>query len=174
MTRSKADSLLSIASFFLHLLIALLVLLLVAVGGITIVKLVFQRAEVVQEVADAGLAPMAYWGIFAASAGIALILGMAIRFNAELIAIIRSVELNDPFVAENADRILRMGWIATGIQLVQLPIRMNKDLLHKLTDQTYFELSGSSLNLELILTLFVLARVFRVGAEMRADLEGTV
>lgn len=80
--------------------------------------------------------------------------------------IVGSVATGSPFDGASADRLTRMGWLAlllTGTSLVQ---KMALD-----TSETLFDPPGSLL---LALTLFILARVFRQGAAMREDLEGTV
>ena len=72
-----------------------------------------------------------------------------------------------------------MGWIALGSQVVMIPLGA---LLHWIAVITRdmrnvrieadFGLSGGMILLTLV--LFILARVFRHGAAMREDLEGTV
>ena len=96
--------------------------------------------------------------------------------------IVDTVGLGDPFVPENAKRLTQMAWLTLAMQLVTLPIgalavwigtELEKSGAgHTELDGVDFGVSGNGLLLMLI--LFILARVFRQGAAMRAELEGTV
>jgi hypothetical protein len=95
--------------------------------------------------------------------------------------IVDTVGLGDPFVPENAGRLTQMAWLTLAIQLVSFPIgalavsigtELAKSGGHTKVDDLGFGISGNGLLLMLI--LFILARVFRQGAAMRAELEGTV
>jgi len=99
-----------------------------------------------------------------------------------LLAMVDTVKEGDPFVPENAARLTRMAWLSLAVQLISLPMsalgmwmaymfRAMKDA-HDVNVSIDTGLSGNGLLL--VLTLFILARVFRKGTEMRADLEGTV
>jgi hypothetical protein len=112
--------------------------------------------------------------------GVALLMALGIWFLVILRRIVDSVRSGDPFAPVNADRLARLGWIATGGQLAALPVGAiamwldstvgdKHDKMHINAD---FGISGGGILLVLI--LFVLARVFRHGAAMRQDLEGTV
>ena len=118
-------------------------------------------------------------GASAAIALLALILALAIWFLLLLRQIVGSVEAGDPFIDDNATRLSKMGWLAVATQLVSFPLvgaviwtaRMIED--HdsvSMDDNVGFDGGG----VVLILVLFILARVFRQGARMREDLEGTV
>jgi len=90
-------------------------------------------------------------------------------------AIVDTVAAGDPFAPGNADRLRKMGWLMLVIQLVAAPImawmewRVKADLGQIGPD---YHIDGSGLLM--VLTLFILARVFHHGAAMRQDLEGTV
>lgn len=96
--------------------------------------------------------------------------------------IVDTVGMGDPFVPDNATRLTRMAWLTLALQLVTLPIGalavwIGTELAksgagHTELDGVDFGISGNGLLLMLI--LFILARVFRQGAAMRAELEGTV
>jgi len=95
--------------------------------------------------------------------------------------IVDTVGLGDPFVPENARRLTQMAWLTLAMQLVTFPIgalagwlgtEMTKLGAHTKIDDLDMGISGNGLLLMLI--LFILARVFRQGAAMRAELEGTV
>lgn len=110
-----------------------------------------------------------------ALAGIAAIIGY--HFIRHLRRIVDSVALGDPFAPENADRLRAMAWLALAYQAVQVPMA---GLLvwwdaAPLKANVHHGDDGISLaTIILALILFILARVFRQGAAMRADLEGTV
>jgi hypothetical protein len=91
-------------------------------------------------------------------------------FAASLAKIIASVRHGDPFTLVNAARLTRMAWLALIVQ----GINISQTLM-----STYLESNGMNTPLSLTalivgLLLFILARVFRHGAAMREDLEGTV
>ena len=98
-------------------------------------------------------------------------------FFGKMRAIIKSVGEGDPFIAENAQRLNAMAWLLLGVQVLALPIGMLRLYLANLVSG-----GGDSLNLSvydlqgpvMIIVLFILARIFRIGATMREDLEGTV
>lgn len=83
--------------------------------------------------------------------------------------IVRTVTSGMPFVGENADRLTRMGWMALALKAVLIIERLVLGDQYGIEE---FSLPGGGV--VLALTLFVLARVFRQGAAMRDDLEGTV
>ena len=113
-------------------------------------------------------------------AGVAVLLAMAIWFLVLLRRIVLSVGEGDPFVPINASRLSQMGWAVLAGQLVSIPVGRavlwiativadKDDHVHVGDD---FGFTSSSLLLMLV--LFILARVFRRGAAMREELEGTV
>ena len=90
-----------------------------------------------------------------------------------LLAIVETVRLGDPFVAENAARLKTMAWALLGLELLHLAVG----------GVAFGGLSNTNLNLDwsfsvtrwlAVLLLFVLAQVFDDGARMRDDLKGTV
>ena len=105
-----------------------------------------------------------------------VIVGMAFYFFGRMRQIVLTVEEGDPFVPENAERLTLMAWLMLGMQALALPAaglavfiasRLGEDAGNV---DASFDLSG----IILVITLFILARVFRKGTEMRDDLEGTV
>ncbi|WP_347302871.1 DUF2975 domain-containing protein [Croceibacterium sp. TMG7-5b_MA50] len=102
-------------------------------------------------------------------------------FLQNLRRIIRTVGQGDPFVPANADRLTGMAWIMLGAEMLSLfMMGVGYRLVSMLpaTDADPVQADhGFGLDFSgpiLILTLFILARVFRQGAAMRADLEGIV
>jgi uncharacterized membrane protein len=108
---------------------------------------------------------------------LAAMMGLAFLFLRHLRWMIDTVRDGDPFVPENARHLRHMAWLVLGIQLLAVPMTglaiwfdaaPFKPNVHHGSD-------GISIGaLVLALVLFVLARVFRVGSEMRDELEGTV
>ena len=90
--------------------------------------------------------------------------------------IIDSVGAGDPFVPINATRLAQMGWLLLATELVTVPIGVLAEWLGKRghPGDLTVGMDPSISSLFVALVLFILARVFREGTRMRADLEGTV
>lgn len=107
---------------------------------------------------------------------VAVMAALAFLFLRHLLRLIGSVDQGDPFNPVNARRLAAMGWLALGIEIVSVPAGLiGSWIAHTVKDADSdigigFSLSG----VLLAIILFILARVFRKGAEMRAELEGTV
>ena len=71
-------------------------------------------------------------------------------------------------------RLRRVGWLLLGVQALGVATMVVYGFLPKALHEVYLGFGPSPAGLLAILVLFVLARIFRHGAEMRADLEGTV
>ena len=100
-------------------------------------------------------------------------------FFGKLRKIIATVGEGDPFAPDNADRLSAMAFLMLGVQLLMLPTAAIGMALTDWADEV--ESANVSIDAGLDLTgillvviLFILARVFRHGAAMREDLEGTV
>ena len=106
----------------------------------------------------------------------AIATAFAFQFFRLLKQIIDTVSDDVPFTMANAARIRRMGWLALLFQLASFPIALlanylgNEGPSANISTDFGFSLTGYLL----ALVLFILARVFRHGAQMRDDLEGTV
>ncbi|WP_394730573.1 DUF2975 domain-containing protein [Altererythrobacter sp. GH1-8] len=104
---------------------------------------------------------------------------LAFRFFGFLRRIIETVEKGDPFVPDNADRLTSMAWHLTGIYIlmsVAAAVGLALESWVETLDETDVHVAFS-FDMSMVLTiviLFILARVFRKGTEMREDLEGTV
>ena len=125
---------------------------------------------------DAPLSGSALAAALTLLATMAAITATAFYFFKLLNQLIKSVGDGSPFTIENADRLTQMAWIALIFQVTALPIGLLAAYLAhsiptgNLTIDYEFSLTG----LLLAVVLFILARVFRHGADMREDLEGTV
>lgn len=98
----------------------------------------------------------------------------AFLFLLDLRRIIDSVGAGDPFIPANARRLTRMGWLTLAVEGLSWPVgAMGVWLAGMIGNATAdFDISPGSFLLAIV--LFILARVFREGARMREDLEGTV
>jgi hypothetical protein len=99
--------------------------------------------------------------------------------------IVETAMTGDPFVAQNADRLTKAGWlllatygvgIVTGIAaLGMVPAKLMEKAGEDAPNLIHIDNGNPSpVGLLSILLIFVLAQIFRRGAEMRAELEGTV
>jgi hypothetical protein len=143
--------------------------------------LIFQetiRAELIAETGnpDAAFPLFALLGVMLI--GMAIVAGLFVFFG-RLRQIINTVGEGDPFQPANAERLNQMAWLILGVQLLTLPAIPLALQLAEMADALEgvdvsindgFDLSG----ILIVIILFILARVFRHGAAMREDLEGTV
>ena len=136
------------------------------------------RAEVLSKIAEAGAPDGAYWLLLATIAMAMGIVMLGYRFIQELSGVVDSVGESEPFRADNATRLNRMGWISVAAHAAGLLIGAMAAWF-----APYIQKAGGDADLEfgvdgggllLTLILFILARVFRRGADMREELEGTV
>lgn len=90
-----------------------------------------------------------------------------------LIRIVATVEAGDPFVDSNATLLARIGWALLALQCLDLVL----GALLRWIAMLKLESAGWSPSLGgwiAVVMIFVLARVFRIGARMRDDLAATV
>lgn len=102
---------------------------------------------------------------------------LAFFFIRHLRRIVDSVAHGDPFAPANADRLRYMAWLTVAYQVVQIPVAglaIWWDAAPMKANVHYGDDGISFATIILALILFILARVFRQGAAMREDLEGTV
>lgn len=88
-------------------------------------------------------------------------------------AMIDTVRAGDPFVARNAERLQTIAWAVLGQQILQLLVSLIAEVISAKAQG--LQVGGPSTSGWLaVFLLFVLARVFAVGTDMRDDLAGTV
>lgn len=181
----KRDLLLAAARLLLMAFIGVLGLVTGAILIAVPLVIGFQN-QVLVRIAEKGIetGPEVIGAIALVLAGVAVLLAMAIYFLILLRRIVLSVGTGDPFIPENAERLSRMGWLVLAGQIASIPVGALVMWIASLVEgspaaghiradfHSDFGFSGSSLLLMLI--LFILARVFRRGAEMREELDGTV
>ena len=110
--------------------------------------------------------------------GLAVVILLFFFFD-RLRRIIATVGEGDPFQPENAGRLSQMGWIMLAVQVASIPaVALIMAIARQLEQvETVHFATGGKVDFGLLLltiVLFILARVFRHGAAMREDLEGTV
>ena len=154
------------------------VVLIIATGALTFYSDTI-NAEFIAESGN----PDAVFPIFALF-GVMLI-GLAIvaalfQFFRKLREIIKTVSSGDPFEPANSGRLDQMAWLMLAVQLLVLPAIPLALQLAKVGEEVGEDIGlnvDGGLDLSgilLVIILFILARVFRHGTTMRADLEGTV
>jgi hypothetical protein len=183
MSTKKTDPLLGGAKLIVVLAQILIVLMIVGIGiGIGVLVTV-GREEVLSRIAAAGAPSAAFAMLILSFAQVVALLMLAHQFFRQLGGIIDTVGAGEPFAIENAGRLSRMGWISVAAHALGLVLAGMAAWFHpylvKLSDgdpdarfDFGFGLDGGAILLTLI--LFILARVFREGARMRDELEGTV
>ncbi|PEQ14186.1 hypothetical protein B2G71_00825 [Novosphingobium sp. PC22D] len=183
MTSITRDPLLAIAKGVLYFLMAVMALGVVACLVAAPCLWIFQDLVSAEVAKEAPGFPMSE-ALIALSLLLLLVaamLGMLFRIFQLLKRIVDTVGEGDPFVPENASRLTRMAWLTLAVQVVTFPMGGIGMYIYNITEpirdaDDHFTIdSGLDANgLLLMLILFILARVFRKGSEMRADLEGTV
>jgi hypothetical protein len=180
MEKPDKDWLLTLAGVML--IFAELAFVLASVGVVigVIAMFTFGKAKVLADLAAAGAPDDTYWAIVAVLVLAWAMLSLSMMFIRQLRAIVGTVNQGDPFVPDNAARLARMGWYALGTQLCEFAGQPLIAAYGTYADSFTWGASTSGgqhislAPLGLAVTLFILARVFRKGAEMREDLEGTV
>lgn len=178
MTTKPKDPLLGAAKVLIVLAQIVMIFGMVMLGIGIGALLTVGRAEIMSEIAKADAPAMTVGLIIAAMLVGMTLLYLGLRFFKELLGIINSVGEGEPFRPENANRLSRMGWITVIAQLAILPVAGLAAWLAPYMDKTdvHTRIDGGLDfgGIMLTLILFILARVFREGARMREELEGTV
>ena len=183
MTSITRDPLLAIAKGVLWFLMGSMLLgaaaCLVAIPGMHL----FQDKITVQIANEApNLAlPQFLWVVTGILACVTALLLILFRVFLLLKRIVDTVGQGDPFVPENATRLTQMAWLSLAMQIMSVMIGGVADWIEKTAEhgvdgdlQIHIDGGFAGNGLLLMLILFILARVFRQGAAMRAELENTV
>jgi hypothetical protein len=91
-----------------------------------------------------------------------------------LLAMVHTVRIGDPFVAENAERLKEIAWAVLGLEVLHAGIAAIAGSVSTPAIPLDIRWSFNLTRWLTVLLLFVLARVFEQGTVMREDLEGTV
>ncbi|MET0251422.1 MAG: DUF2975 domain-containing protein [Novosphingobium sp.] len=174
---ARRDPLLAAARVLL--IVAMCVTLAGAVtGAVTMPVVLGAPARVLAWIAEHGqgtVPPPSTPTAIATLLGLLVVMAL-ISFAAQrlLLGLIDSVGEGDPFNPHNARRLARMGWLTLAIQILGVPASALAGWIEYFSgfSRSYFGFSLTGVLLALV--LFILARVFRQGAAMREELEGTV
>jgi len=175
LTQLRNDRLLFFTRLALTLLLGLAIFAGVALS-LTIPIIFLKEGNLAAKIAANGLPVSSTPWVALMVALMAVIAALAFFFVRHLRRIVDSVSQGDPFVPINADRLRHMAWLALAMQAILIPLTgliVWFDALPQRANVHYSD-NNSFGGLILALLLFVLARVFRVGAAMRDELEGTV
>ena len=153
--------------------------LVAAVIVIAIPAVLFHSDEVAEQLlrADSTASlPMMLAVITGTLVMILIVILLAFHFFQLLGRIINTVSVGEPFTAINAERLNKMGWIALIFQTASIPIGALAAYIaaHVPSDDFTADIEFSLTGVLFAIVLFILARIFRQGAAMRDDLEGTV
>ena len=173
---SSADPLLFATTVLLYLICAFLLIGLAALAvALPAVGIMWNEvsAQILKEYPYAHVGQLLPAIMATLAFGIAVIV-LAFQFVRKLLQIIRTVGDGDPFDTANADRLQAMAWLSLSIQIVGIVMGLIVHGLSKTLGETDMHYDLEFTSVILILLLFILARVFRRGAEMRSELEGTV
>jgi hypothetical protein len=166
----RSDPLLTVTQLILRIGMVILGIGIVLAAGAAIALVVVPGQQLMPRLSDGST----IWLVIAGAALVGVMMTLYLFFLRHLSRMVATVGTGDPFQPENADRLQTMAWltlILQGCMLVLAPlVTMIMDRIGEKGGG--LELSFDSLLLALV--LFVLARVFRRGTEMRDDLEGTV
>jgi hypothetical protein len=91
-----------------------------------------------------------------------------------LLAMVDTVSVGDPFVLANAARLQNIAWAVLALELMHLAVGAIAAGVSTATAPFDIDWSFSPTRWVAVLLIFVLARVFEQGAQMREELEGTV
>lgn len=176
MSSFRSDPLLGVARALLVFFMAVFIVA-AAACVIAIPVVLFTQGEIIAEIAKE--APKAanaqfVWALAGLLAAVTALVAAMWFFTLKLKQIVDSVAAGDPFIPENAERLKVMAWMSIALQLIAVPVGLFAAWVSDKVEPTDVDLSISGNGLLLALVLFILARVFRTGAQMREDLEGTV
>lgn len=91
-----------------------------------------------------------------------------------ILAIVDTVSVGDPFVMANAERLQKIAWAVLVLELMHFAVGATAASVSTAAAPFDIDWSFSPTRWVAVLLLFVLARVFEQGAQMREELEGTV
>lgn len=150
-----------------------------AIVAIILPVILFNTDQVAERLVEAGSEaslPMMLAAIVAVLLLILIVAALSFHFFRLLSQIIDTVSDGEPFTADNSERLNRMGWIALIFQIASIPIGALAAYIamNIPSDDFSADFEFSLTGILFAIVLFILARIFRQGAAMRDDLEGTV
>ena len=177
---SVTSLLLEIATWFCWFIIAVLTLALGAVvvglGVVLAAPALLAQLDIPPELHGVPLLPMLGAALFAVAGGLVgmIFVLLAVRATA---GIVDTAIAGDPFVGENAERLKRIGWCLLGVMVVQFLASLVINWIAPDNNIAGHIEAGDGPSLAgglAVLLIFVLARIFQHGSQMRDELEGTV
>jgi len=180
MTLAKDDALLKLGKIVAFALQALCVL-----GGgvffVLIVLVALLSQGMLPGLVDAqGLPDAAKYPLLTTAICLTIIVNFTAMFFffGKMRALVESASKGDPFIPDNARRLNAMAWLLLSSQVLTVIVGELRVYAISLIDpqsESKLDISPNDLTgFLIVLVLFILARVFRHGAAMREDLEGTV
>ena len=116
----------------------------------------------------------AVWSWLVAACSMAVPVAICVHLAlTRLVALLKDARIGQAFSEMNARRLTTVGWALLAINIVDLAFGQ-VSVWASATSGEYFGWSPSMTGWFAVLLLFLLAKVFREGAAMREDLEGTV
>lgn len=91
-----------------------------------------------------------------------------------LLSIVETLRAGDPFVAGNAIRLRTIAWVLLALNVLAIVIGIIAESVSTPGQPLQVDAGFSLYGWLAVLLIFVLARVFEVGASMREDLDGIV
>jgi hypothetical protein len=173
MTPQTRDPLLLAARFILVFMIGAMAVLAAACAVAVPAVLVFQD-RIVAELAVHGMPSMTGWALASLVALLAACGALGFLFFRHLYRIVGTVAEGDPFIPANAERLSAMGWNVVAVNVLVIPIVAIVNWIETVAEGVHADAHFDLMGVLLALILFILARVFREGARMREELEGTV
>ncbi|MBU6267829.1 MAG: DUF2975 domain-containing protein [Sphingomonadales bacterium] len=175
MTSFRADPLLGLARGVLVFIKGIIAISAAAIA-VALPVCVFMRADIIAALAR-DHPPLAHlsviWALCGLLVAVLALLGALWFFVQKLKQIVDTVATGDPFIPQNAERLKAMAWTAIAIQVISAPVTLFAAMIaHESGAHANVDVSLNGIGLALV--LFILARVFRTGAAMREELEGTV
>lgn len=179
MTILVKDPLLAFARILLMVFIVILGIACAGVAGAVGAVLIMQP-QIFARLAEQGIPASGelITAIALLLAAAAFVLGLSVYLLVLLRRIVNSVGEGDPFIPANADRLSRMGWVVVIAEIASIVVGVlagwANHLAPNIAQNIDVDINPGGGGIVLILVLFILARVFRQGAAMREELEGTV
>jgi hypothetical protein len=180
MVPKPRDPLLAAARIILILMMASMAIAAIACAALVPLAPLLFKDKLVPALLGQGFPPETFSLLLVVAGILAICAALGFVFFRNLYRIVGSVADGEPFTPVNAERLSGMGWIVVAVHIAMLPlagiaawVARHAEAL-KIDDHIHvdggFDLGG----ILLALILFILARVFREGARMREELEGTV
>jgi hypothetical protein len=164
-------------AFISVVLILAFIAVVLALGALLVMPSLLPVFSIPLSVEGVPLATILSAALFLVAGGVigTVMVFLAIRATS---GIVDTAMAGDPFIADNAERLKHIGWLLLGVMVVQFLTAIMVGAIapdNNIAGHIDPGDGGPSLTgLLAVLLIFVLARIFRHGTQMRADLEGTV